>query len=309
MFKNFRLGEVFFAATSSAVIYKNLLKIASLLSIKVFSLNTQCRNLVYCSITYRTPERVRVSIFVVSAILSFGLFSITLPVLANDTKDVNEASVFFEEVLSHTENPLIAAFAKESLQKLKNESIEKMAASVSSTTTSGKETKIATAITGKKRIETQFANFTSNVVSKPVVSKKQPVVDPDTVEVPLIKGTYASNVVVPARLNRDIMGTFIVDTGATYTVITPAMAKQLGVNINKNTQRIAILTANGWIQAPIVTLDSLSLGNVEVGGLQAVVQDLGGDANLSGLLGMNFFKDIELTIRRDKLLLRISSAY
>jgi predicted aspartyl protease len=53
----------------------------------------------------------------------------------------------------------------------------------------------------------------------------------------------------------------------------------------------------------------MSIGNVEVSNIQAVVQDLGGDPQLSGLLGMNFFKDIELTIRRDKLILRISSNY
>ena len=125
---------------------------------------------------------------------------------------------------------------------------------------------------------------------------------------PLIKGSYASNLVVPATLNRSVTGTFIVDTGATYTVITPALAKELGVSTSKNTQKIAILTANGWIQAPIITLNHLSIGDVEVSGIQAVVQDLGGDANLNGLLGMNFFKDIELTIKRDKLVLRIGSS-
>ena len=57
-----------------------------------------------------------------------------------------------------------------------------------------------------------------------------------------------------------------------------------------------------------MTIDHLTLGNVEVSNVQAVVQELGGDPMLSGLLGMNFFEDIELTIRKDRLVLRVSNA-
>ena len=223
---------------------------------------------------------------VLIAVMVYAIALTAMPYSQATPMDKNEASEFFTEIIEHTDNPIIAALAKESLLKLRGE---------------------RTMGTSNLAISENVA--TNKVVSLQKAAEMKPSKDPNAVEIPLVKGSYSSNLVVPALLNRGVNGTFIVDTGATYSVITPQLAKALGVQINSKTQRIPILTANGWIQAPIVSLDHMSIGNVEVSNIQAVVQDLGGDPQLSGLLGMNFFKDIELTIRRDKLILRISSNY
>jgi clan AA aspartic protease (TIGR02281 family) len=124
-------------------------------------------------------------------------------------------------------------------------------------------------------------------------------------EVPVI-AQPDNSIAVPAILNEKTMGTFIIDTGSSYTVITPRMAKKLGIEILPDTDRVSIITANGIIQAPIITLNNVTIGRVRVNGVQAVVQDLGNDLMLSGLLGMNFFKGKSLTIRQNSLILEES---
>jgi clan AA aspartic protease (TIGR02281 family) len=110
---------------------------------------------------------------------------------------------------------------------------------------------------------------------------------------------------VPTVVNRQAATTFLVDTGATFTVITPKLARLLGVEITPETPHINILTANGKVAVPVVTLHHVALGDYEVENVQAVVQDLGASDSLSGLLGMNFFRDVELTVRRDRLILGV----
>jgi len=132
------------------------------------------------------------------------------------------------------------------------------------------------------------------------------------VVVPLLEQSDAS-LVVPTLVNDKIMGTFIVDTGASYTVITPAMAERLGVRITPETPRVSMITANGHIRAPLVTLRNITIGELRVPSVQAVVQPIGNgdDVLLSGLLGMNFFSGMELTVKQDRLIIgvqRVSKA-
>lgn len=127
------------------------------------------------------------------------------------------------------------------------------------------------------------------------------------VEVPLLT-QLNKGLAVPVLLDKRVMGTFIVDTGATYTVITPRMAEKLGVYISPDAPRITILTANGAIKAPMATIPSVAIGSVEVRDVPVVIQELGTAAQISGLLGMTFFKDMDLTIKKNKLILSISHA-
>ncbi len=125
------------------------------------------------------------------------------------------------------------------------------------------------------------------------------------VEVPLMSQN-SNSLAVPVLINKATMATFIVDTGATYTVITPKLAQKLNVQIKPDTQRMTIMTANGLVNAPVVVIPAVSIGGVEVRNVKAIVQDLGSETLLSGLLGMNFFKDIELTIKPNKLVLGVN---
>ncbi len=109
--------------------------------------------------------------------------------------------------------------------------------------------------------------------------------------------------VVPAVVNKRYMANFLVDTGASYTVITPQMAKELGIKLHENHQSLPVMTANGTLNAPVVTLRNVSLGGIQVDEVEAVVTDLGDTPQLSGLLGMSFFRGMDLSFRQDKLVI------
>jgi clan AA aspartic protease (TIGR02281 family) len=116
---------------------------------------------------------------------------------------------------------------------------------------------------------------------------------------PQVDNTY----VVPAVINRKFMATFLVDTGASYTVITPQTAQALGVDLTDDLPNVPVTTANGTVHAPLVTLKQISLGGMQVRDVQAVVADLGDAPQLSGLLGMSFFQGMEISFKQDKLMI------
>jgi clan AA aspartic protease (TIGR02281 family) len=116
---------------------------------------------------------------------------------------------------------------------------------------------------------------------------------------PQVDNTY----VVPAVVNKKFMATFLVDTGASYTVITPQTAAALGVSIEDASETVPVTTANGTMKAPVVMLDNVSLGGMVVHHVEAVVANLGDAPQLSGLLGMSFFHGMEISLKQDRLLI------
>jgi predicted aspartyl protease len=53
-----------------------------------------------------------------------------------------------------------------------------------------------------------------------------------------------ASLVAPTLLNDKIMGTFLVDTGASYTMITPQTARKLGIEITAETPKTPIITGS-----------------------------------------------------------------
>ncbi len=138
--------------------------------------------------------------------------------------------------------------------------------------------------------------------------KHVPVVTRQVV-IPLMEQPDTS-LVAPILINSKVMATFMVDTGSSYTVITPALAQKLGIVITPDTPKVSLITANGVIESPIVILRNISVGGVKVSEVSAVVQQLGNgdDLLLSGLLGMNFFKGMDLSIHGDQLVIGVRNS-
>lgn len=109
--------------------------------------------------------------------------------------------------------------------------------------------------------------------------------------------------VVPAVVNRKYMATFLIDTGASYTVITPQMAESLGIKVTADNPTVPVTTANGVLNAPVVRLKNVTLGGMQVENVDAVVTHLGDTPQISGLLGMSFFRGMEMSFKQDKLVL------
>jgi gag-polyprotein putative aspartyl protease len=86
----------------------------------------------------------------------------------------------------------------------------------------------------------------------------------------------------------------IVDTGASGTVITSAMASTLGVSV---IGKAKVDTASDkGVEVPLAYVNSIAVGGAVVKG---VVVAIGNSALDTGLLGHDFFDDYDVTIKRD----------
>ena len=93
--------------------------------------------------------------------------------------------------------------------------------------------------------------------------------------------------------------TFLLDTGATWVALPPALARELGL---KRGAAVTLQTANGATVGYQTRLDRVQLGPLELRDVGAVVAD-GMDADVV-LLGMSFLNRVEFTQRDGKLVLR-----
>jgi clan AA aspartic protease (TIGR02281 family) len=101
---------------------------------------------------------------------------------------------------------------------------------------------------------------------------------------------------VQAKVNGKASGDFILDTGATYTMISTPMAKKLGIDLEQQLPTIPIQTAGGIINVPLVVLGSIDVGEVQVTDLTAAVHDIFPDPSITGVLGLNFLNHFRMDI-------------
>jgi clan AA aspartic protease (TIGR02281 family) len=95
-------------------------------------------------------------------------------------------------------------------------------------------------------------------------------------------------------LNERVKRHLIVDSGASFILINPQLAKELDITIDENTPFIPMTTVSGYILTPLVTLKSVRVGKAEVENVEAVIHTMpsGGE----GLLGNSFLNKFRVAI-------------
>ena len=102
--------------------------------------------------------------------------------------------------------------------------------------------------------------------------------------------------VVEATINDLTQADFILDTGATYTVISSDVAHRVNIDLDKSYPKVRLQTANGIIDAPLVTLESVDINGMRVADVTAAVHDFSHDGSVSGLLGLNFLNHFRMNL-------------
>lgn len=97
------------------------------------------------------------------------------------------------------------------------------------------------------------------------------------------------------QAQRTSAGTFIIDTGATYTSISQQMAEQLGLDL-RQCEKVLITTANGQIEVPKVLIETLRVNELEAHNVEATVISVRQGSSFSGLLGLSFIRQFVVTI-------------
>ncbi len=115
---------------------------------------------------------------------------------------------------------------------------------------------------------------------------------PEGIEVNLLRRHEL--LLVEVLLNNRVRQHFIVDSGASFTLISRKTAMELGLTIDENTPIIPVATVNDVILTPLVTLKSLRVGNAEVENVEALVYTMASDKE--GLLGNSFLNKFRVVL-------------
>jgi clan AA aspartic protease (TIGR02281 family) len=126
---------------------------------------------------------------------------------------------------------------------------------------------------------------------------------PKMVSIPIEK--HGEVVIIQATLNNKRSAKFVVDTGASYTLISNALARDLSIDVGSNPKTLSFQTANGLIQAPVTNLDSITVGGMEIRNLPTAVHDAIPDPQVAGLLGLNFLSNFKMDIDTQKGVLHL----
>ncbi len=95
-------------------------------------------------------------------------------------------------------------------------------------------------------------------------------------------------------LNGRIRQYFIVDTGASFTLINKPTAKELGITVDETTPFIPIYTASSLIFTPLVTLSSIRVGEAEAENVDVLIYNMPSES--AGLLGNSFLNKFKVVI-------------
>jgi clan AA aspartic protease (TIGR02281 family) len=116
---------------------------------------------------------------------------------------------------------------------------------------------------------------------------------------------HGNIVIVPVTLNNRQTTKLVVDTGASYTFISHALARDLAIDLSRNPNTVPFHTANGVVEAPLTNLESIAVGGMEIKNLTAAVHDTTPDSTAAGLLGLNFLSNFRMDIDTQKGVLHL----
>lgn len=116
-----------------------------------------------------------------------------------------------------------------------------------------------------------------------------------------------STFLAQALLNRSIKADLMVDTGASITLISRAVADKLRLEHDLNLPKLPFNTAGGIVWQPLVMLRSIKVGEAEVKNIEVSISST--FKGLDGLLGMNFLDEFAVSLNSPtgKLILKQES--
>lgn len=113
--------------------------------------------------------------------------------------------------------------------------------------------------------------------------------------VPIVRRGTA--VLVHGRVNDQAETLFLVDTGATFCVLTRPMARQLGLTPSPVAGPVTVNTASGSIEAPLILVDLIQVGGAQARSVEAIIHDVPGlPSDVGGLLGLSFLNRFTVEI-------------
>lgn len=124
---------------------------------------------------------------------------------------------------------------------------------------------------------------------------KEHTVRPASISVPLER--LGSLFVVTIQVNETRSAKLIVDTGASHTILSHAIARDLGLFSLRTVASVTMRTVGGSVQADMVHVDSIRIAGAEVRNSLAAIYDLpDAPPDIEGLLGLSVLRQFEVTL-------------
>jgi clan AA aspartic protease (TIGR02281 family) len=128
-------------------------------------------------------------------------------------------------------------------------------------------------------------------ISKPSSSIPMEATEPGGFEVKLVRKHELW--MAEVLLNGSVKRQFIVDTGASFSLIDSETAREIGITIDDNTPFIPASTVSGVILTPLVILKSMRVGDAELENVEVSIHDM---PSKGGLLGNSFLNRFKVVI-------------
>lgn len=103
--------------------------------------------------------------------------------------------------------------------------------------------------------------------------------------------------------------TFLVDKTAEYTIISEELAQQLQILLSTQTSEVHFFFNGKPFKAPLVNLESLKVGGLEVRNVPSIIWDFSDAPQIDGVLGKSFLKHFQVDIQYDHQLLVLTKLY
>jgi clan AA aspartic protease (TIGR02281 family) len=97
----------------------------------------------------------------------------------------------------------------------------------------------------------------------------------------------------------------VLDTGSVYTVIAWDVAKDIGYDPAISERRMPIITANGIIEAPLITVQGIHIRDLVAESVDVICHDIPEITGIEGLLGLSFLKHFRTLIDYNRKVLEI----
>ncbi len=110
------------------------------------------------------------------------------------------------------------------------------------------------------------------------------------------------DVIIKAKTS--IAARMVLDTGASFVVISSRLTTALGVTIDPK-KNIKTATATKIESTPLILIPEMSLLGKTAKNIKAIVKDLPPQSGVDGLLGLSFLKDFKMTIEFKKGILTL----
>jgi hypothetical protein len=154
-----------------------------------------------------------------------------------------------------------------------------------------------------KKIATFFRSLPREADGVSIDSPKTPPANALSGSIIVPVNLSGRSVIVPVTFNRTLTANLLLDTGASVTMISRRIASSLALYSTRSGLFSGI---GGRVVAQIARVDSIKVGDAEVGGMSVSIYDFAASPQIDGLLGMDFLGRFRVSVDSAKQVLVLS---